>query len=132
MSISISYPLTIKSLEGLLKSIVAELGKSFEISESLLKTLYSKSVNSVITSTIGTTTFTNIVNAIKNKKPLKCSNGTISIVAGMYKSVPADNYTSFEICVMGALDGSTLQRVTFGVENLAGAMRLYKKTVADI
>lgn len=132
MSISISYPLTIKNLEGLLKNIVAELNKSFEISESLLKTLYSKSVNAVVTSNVGTTTFTNIVNAIKNKKPLKCSNGTISIVAGTYKSVTTDNYTSFEICVMGALDGSTLQRVTFGVENLAGSMRLYKKTVADI
>lgn len=132
MSVSITYPLTVKSLEGLLKSIVAEVNKSFEISESLLKTLYSKSVNSTVTSTIGATTFTNIVNAINDGKTLKCTNGTISIVAGTYTSIPSDSYESFEICVIGALDGSTLEKVVFGVENLDGAMRLYEKTVADV
>ena len=132
MSITVTYPLTVKSLEGLLKSIVTELNRSFEISESLLKTLYSKQENATVTNVIGATAFTNIVNAIKGKKFLKCSNGTISIVAGTYKSVTADNYTSFEICVIGALSGNTLQRVVFGVENLAGAMRLYKKSVTNV
>lgn len=132
MSISITYPLTIKNLEGLLENIVAELNNSFEISETLLKTLYSKSENANVTSTVGATTFTDIVNAIQNGKSLKCSNGTISIIAGTYTSVPADDYASFEICVIGALDGSTLQKVVFGVENLSGSMRLYEKTVADI
>lgn len=132
MSLSINYPLTVKSLEGLLDSIIAEFGNSYEVPENLLKTLYNKSVNATVTSVVGASTFTGILNAIQAGKSLKCSNGTISIVAATYQSVPSDDYASFEICVIGALGGSTLQNVVIGVENLGGAMRLYKKDVADV
>lgn len=130
--ISISFPLTVKTLETALKSIISEINKTYEVKETLLKTLYSKSVNAVVTTAISVVDYDALLNAIKGKKRLVCSNGTISIVAGRYKSVTADNYTSWEMCVIGALNGSKIQRVILGVENLAGAMRLCTKTVTDL
>lgn len=125
-------PLTIVNLESWLRTIISELDKSFEIKASLLKTLYTKQANTTITSIIGTTTFNAIVNAIKAGKELKCSDRSIGISGAKYKVVTADNYSSFEICVVGALNGSSLQQVVFGAENLAGSIRLYKKAVTDL
>ena len=125
-------PLTIKNLEAWLRTIVTELDKTYEIKASLLKTLYSKQANTTITSVIGTTTFNAIVNAIKAGKELKCSDRSIGISGAKYKAVTADNYSSFEICVVGMLNGSDLQQVVFGAESLAGAIRLYKKSVTSL
>ena len=125
-------PLTIVNLEKWFRSIISELDKTFEIKASLLKTLYSKQANTTITSVIGITTFNAIVNAIKAGKELKCSDRSIGITGAKYKVVTADNYSSFEICVVGALNGSDLQQVVFGAENLAGSIRLYKKAVTSL
>lgn len=125
-------PLTIKNLEAWLRTSVTELDKTYEIKASLLKTLYSKQANTTITSTIGTTTFNAIVNAIKDGKELKCSDRSIGISGTKYKVVTDDNYSSFEICVVGMLNGSDLQQVVFGAESLAGAIRLYKKSVTSL
>lgn len=125
-------PLTIVNLEKWFRSIISELDKVYEIKASLLKTLYSKQANTTITSVIGVTTFNAIVNAIKAGKELKCSNRSVGITGAKYKVVTADNYSSFEICVVGALNGSSLQQVVFGAENLAGSIRLYKKAVTDL
>lgn len=125
-------PLTIKNLEAWLRTLVTELDKTFTINASLLKNLYSKQANTTITSVIGTSTFNSIVNAIKAGKELKCSDRSIGIAGAKYKIVTADNYSSFEICVIGVLNGSTLQQVVFGAESLAGAIRLYKKTVTTL
>lgn len=125
-------PLTIVNLEKWFRSIISELDKVYEIKASLLKTLYSKQANTTITSVIGTATFNAIVNAIKAGKELKCSDRSIGISGAKYKVVTADNYSSFEICVIGALNGSDLQQVVFGAENLAGSIRLYKKTTTNL
>lgn len=125
-------PLTIVNLEKWFRSIISELDKVYEIKASLLKTFYSKQANTTITSVIGVTTFNAIVNAIKAGKELKCSDRSIGITGAKYKVVTADNYSSFEICVVGALNGSSLQQVVFGAENLAGSIRLYKKAVTDL
>lgn len=125
-------PLTIVNLEKWFRSIISELDKVYEIKASLLKTLYSKQANTTITSVIGVTTFNAIVNAIKASKELKCSDRSIGITGVKYKVVTADNYSSFEICVVGALNGSDLQQVVFGAENLAGSIRLYKKAVTSL
>lgn len=125
-------PLTIVNLEKWFRSIISELDKMYEIKASLLKTLYGKQANTTITSVIGVTTFNLIVNAIKAGKELKCSDRSIGITGAKYKVVTADNYSSFEICVVGALNGSNLQQVVFGAENLAGSIRLYKKAVTDL
>lgn len=125
-------PLTIVNLEKWFRSIISELDKVYEIKASLLKTLYSKQVNTTITSVIGVTTFNAIVNAIKSGKELKCSDRSIGITGAKYKIVTADNYSSFEICIVGALNGSSLQQVVFGAENLAGSIRLYKKAVTSL
>lgn len=125
-------PLTIVNLEKWFRSIISELDKVYEIKASLLKTLYSKQANTTITSAIGVTTFNAIVNAIKAGKELKCSDRSVGITGAKYKVVTADNYSSFEICVVGALNGSSLQQVVFGAENLAGSIRLYKKAVTSL
>lgn len=125
-------PLTIKNLEAWLRTIVTELDKTYEIKVSLLKTLYSKQANTTVTSTISTATFNAIVNAIKAGKELKCTDRSIGISGAKYKIVTADSYSSFEICVIGMLNGSDLQQVVFGAESLAGAIRLYKKSVTSL
>lgn len=125
-------PLTIVNLEKWLRSIISEFDKVYEIKASLLKTLYTKQANTTITSAIGITTFNEIVNAIKAGKELKCSDRSIGISGAKYKIVTADNYSSFEICVVGMLNSSDLQQVVFGAENLAGAIRLYKKAVTSL
>lgn len=125
-------PLTIVNLEKWFRSIISELDKVYEVKASLLKTLYTKQANTTVTTVIGTTTFNAIVNAIKAGKELKCSDRSIGISGAKYKIVTADNYSSFEICVVGALNGSDLQQVVFGAENLAGAIRLYKKAVTSL
>lgn len=125
-------PLTIVNLEKWLRSIISEFDNVYEIKASLLKTLYTKQANTTITSVICITTFNEIVNAIKAGKELKCSDRSIGISGAKYKIVTADNYSSFEICVVGMLNSSDLQHVVFGAENLAGAIRLYKKAVTSL
>lgn len=125
-------PLTVTNLVKWVRTLVTELDKTFTINASLLKALYSKQANTTVTSTISATTFNAIVNAIKAGKELKCSDRSIGIAGAKYKIVTADNYSSFEICVVGMLNGNDLQQVVFGAENLSGAIRLYKKAVTSL
>lgn len=125
-------PLTVTNLVEWLRTLVTELDKAFTIDATLLKSLYSKQVNSSITSVISATAFNEIVDAIAAGKELKCSDRSIGIAGAKYKLVSGDDYSSFEICVVGVLNDNDLQQIVLGAENLGGAIRLYKKTVTSL
>ena len=125
-------PLTITKLESWLRQLIGKSDEEFEIQKSFLVSLYSKTQGSSITSQSMISTINDIVDAIDAGKALKCANGNISILASRCKCVTSDNYESFELYAIGPFDSDKLEKVTLGVENISGAVRLYEKTVTDV
>lgn len=126
----VNFPLTVKDLENCLRSIISELS-DYKISTTLLKTLYSKSAGTVVTSIVGATTYSEIFDAINSNTPIKTDGNCISVVSVDCNAVESDDYKDFTIHTIGNY-GDGLKRVTFGIENLGGAIRLHTKTVTTL
>lgn len=119
-------PLTIMNLESWLKRLVSEIDKTYEIKGDLLTTLYNTNEGAIIS--IDADTINGIVEAIEQGKNLRTTLSA-SIVGATCFCVDGDDYKSFKLYIVGALGGSTMQKIVFEIESLAGSVRLCTKSV---
>lgn len=119
-------PLTVKNLESWLKRIVAEIDKTYEISGDLLTTLYNTNQGAIVS--IDANTINGIIEAIQNGKNLRTTLSA-TIVGATRFCVESDDYKSFKLYIVGALNGSTMQKIVLEIESLAGSVRLATKSI---